>query len=180
LGVALGARALFSAASQFHIRTASPNTPERLAAALTYASIGQGEVLATPLNMALAAAAIANNGVAIPAHYRLGLVPATGERVLDPAKSRVLASFLRSVVTNGTAAAQLKSHPIPIAGKTGTAEVAGGRSHSWFAGFAPYGGTPRRRIAFAVILENGGYGGAGAAATAGDIVEAMTSLGMLN
>ena len=45
----------------------------------------------------------------------------------------------------------------PIAGKTGTAEVDGRPAHSWFVGFAPYGGT--RPIAFAVIIEHAGYEG---------------------
>jgi cell division protein FtsI/penicillin-binding protein 2 len=81
------------------------------------------------------------------------------------------------VVLHGTGR-QLRAHPGLIAGKTGTAQVAGSASHAWFAGFAPYGpGTTR--IAFAVILENAGYGGANAAAAAGEIVSAASSLGLL-
>ena len=64
-----------------------------------------------------------------------------------------------------------------IAGKTGTAEVDDGRAHSWFAGFAPFGGT--RRIAFAVIVENAGYGARAAAPIAGEIVNAARELGLL-
>ena len=56
----------------------------------------------------------------------------------------------------------------PIAGKTGTAEVDDGRAHSWFVGFAPFGGA--HRIAFAVIVENAGYGARAAAPVAGEIV----------
>jgi peptidoglycan glycosyltransferase len=48
-------------------------------------------------------------------------------------------------------------------------------SHSWFVGFAPYGSP---RIAFAVILENAGYGGRVAAPLAGDIVEAAAAAGL--
>ena len=68
----------------------------------------------------------------------------------------------------------------PIAGKTGTAEVEGAASHAWFAGFAPYGATEGRRIAFAVLIENGGYGGRAAAPLAAEIVRVATELGQLS
>jgi cell division protein FtsI/penicillin-binding protein 2 len=62
-----------------------------------------------------------------------------------------------------------------IAGKTGTAEVAGARSHAWFMGFAPYQG-PGRRLAFVVLVEGGGYGGRAAAPIAGQMVQAARDL----
>ena len=66
---------------------------------------------------------------------------------------------MRDGVLEGTGRV-LRSHPLRIAGKTGTAEVAGEASHSWFVGFAPYDApAASRRIAFAVIVENAGYGG---------------------
>jgi peptidoglycan glycosyltransferase len=80
-------------------------------------------------------------------------------------------------VTDGTGR-QLKDHPIGIAGKTGTAEVDGARSHAWFVGFAPAGGATKR-IAFAVLLENAGYGGATAASVAGQVVTAAASMGFV-
>ena len=72
------------------------------------------------------------------------------------------------------------SRPITptIAGKTGTAEVNDARSHSWFVGYAPYQGDGPR-IAFAVIIENGGYGGGAAARLAGDLVEAAQKAGVI-
>jgi peptidoglycan glycosyltransferase len=81
---------------------------------------------------------------------------------------------MREVVTRGTGRA-LADHQVPIAGKTGTAEVDGAPSHSWFVGFAPYLGEGRT-IAFAVILENAGYGGRAAASLAGEIVQAAGEL----
>ena len=51
---------------------------------------------------------------------------------------------------------------VPIAGKTGTAELADAPSHAWFIGFAPYG-AGARKIAFSVLVENGVYGGTAAA-----------------
>ena len=74
---------------------------------------------------------------------------------------------------------RLKSagHEVEIAGKTGTAEVTGAPSHSWFVGFAP--ATGPKRIAIAVIVENGGYGARAAVPLAGDVVTAARSLGII-
>jgi cell division protein FtsI/penicillin-binding protein 2 len=66
-----------------------------------------------------------------------------------------------------------------IAGKTGTAEVADARSHSWFAGFAPASSGAGRTIAFAVIVENGGYGASVAVPLAGDVVSAARALDII-
>jgi cell division protein FtsI/penicillin-binding protein 2 len=84
---------------------------------------------------------------------------------------------MRDVVMSGTGR-RLHDHPARIAGKTGTAEVSGQPSHSWFVGFAPFGAATRR-IAFAVIVENAGYGGASAAPAAGEIVTAAMSSGLI-
>jgi penicillin-binding protein 2 len=72
----------------------------------------------------------------------------------------------------------VKSNPVPIAGKTGTAEVTGKAAHSWFTGFAPYG-EPGPRIAFAVLVENAGYGARAAAPVASEIVTAAKELGLI-
>jgi cell division protein FtsI/penicillin-binding protein 2 len=104
--------------------------------------------------------------------------PAAGcPRFLSPQDADRVARDMRSVVTSGTGRA-LRSHPVAIAGKTGTAEVAGAPAHSWFTGFAPYRGTGRR-IAFAVIVENAGYGSRAAAPIAGEIVSAAKELGLI-
>ena len=84
---------------------------------------------------------------------------------------------MRDVVTSGTARV-LAGNITPIAGKTGTAEVANARAHSWFVGFAPYG-SARRKIAVAVIIENAGYGARSAAPVAGDLVTAARELGII-
>jgi cell division protein FtsI/penicillin-binding protein 2 len=85
---------------------------------------------------------------------------------------------MRDAVLTGTGRS-LRSHPWRIAGKTGTAEVIGALSHAWFTGFAPYG-QAGKKIAFAVIIENAGYGGLAAAPVAGEIVTAAAGLGLIN
>jgi peptidoglycan glycosyltransferase len=85
---------------------------------------------------------------------------------------------MRSVVTSGTARRAMKDAHVSIAGKTGTAQLGEGQPHSWFAGFAPYEGG--RRIAFAVLVEHGGYGGSLAAPIAKEIVEAASDLGIIS
>jgi peptidoglycan glycosyltransferase len=72
----------------------------------------------------------------------------------------------------------MKDARVSIAGKTGTAQLGEGQPHSWFAGFAPYEGG--RRIAFAVVVEHGGYGGSLAAPIAKEIVEAASDLGIIS
>jgi peptidoglycan glycosyltransferase len=91
--------------------------------------------------------------------------------------ANLLARHLREAVTSGTGRA-LARHAGEIAGKTGTAEVDGAPSHAWFVGFAPYR-NEGRRIAFAVIVENGGYGGRAAAPIAADIVSAARAAGVI-
>jgi peptidoglycan glycosyltransferase len=85
---------------------------------------------------------------------------------------------MRDAVALGTARS-LRTHPVPIAGKTGTAEVAGRESHGWFAGFAPFG-PAKKRIAFAIVVEHAGYGSLTAAPVAGEIVSAAISAGVID
>jgi peptidoglycan glycosyltransferase len=84
---------------------------------------------------------------------------------------------MRDAVLGGTGRS-LSAHPWRIAGKTGTAELNGSPSHAWFVGFAPYG-PATRRIAFAVVIEQAGYGGRAAAPLAGDIVTAAAAAGLV-
>ena len=80
-------------------------------------------------------------------------------------------------MTSGTGR-RASAGSVPIAGKTGTAELADAPSHAWFIGFAPYG-TGARKIAFSVLVENGVYGGTAAAPAASEIVNAAVKLGMI-
>ena len=84
---------------------------------------------------------------------------------------------MREVVTGGTGR-RAGAAVVPVAGKTGTAEMATAPSHAWFIGFAPYGGSGRR-VAFSILIENGQYGGTHPAAAAVDLVAAARELGYL-
>ncbi len=184
----VGSEALLTTAQVFGIPMARPNTPRALESALPQAAYGQGEVIATPLQMARVAATIADSGAMPEVRWiepeGSSAMAATAPKVappmpvLDAAATAIIARAMRGVVTEGTAAAFLSGVQPPIAGKTGTAEVQDKRSHSWFIGFAPYG-TAGRRIAVAVIVEHGGYGGRLAAPAAGEIVRRAAALGLL-
>jgi cell division protein FtsW (lipid II flippase)/cell division protein FtsI/penicillin-binding protein 2 len=179
LAMTLGPRPLLDAASLFQIDVARTPTAAGLQPTLAQAGYGQGQVIVSPLKMARVAAAVAGRGV-VPtiAWIRSAETEAAaGQRFLSRADAAVLARYMREVVTSGTGRI-LASHPAAIAGKTGTAEVQHGRAHSWFAGFAPFGGE-RRRIAFSILVEHAGYGGRTAAPIAGEIVTAARDIGLL-
>jgi len=127
----------------------------------------------SPLQSMRVAAMIANGGKIPNVHFVNGnQQPSPPQpQFLSPESAAVLGNAMRLAVTDGTAVKAMMS-PVPIAGKTGTAEVKGAQSHAWFAGFAPADATPGRRIAFAVFVENGQYGGAVAAPIASDLVAA--------
>ncbi len=175
----VGAESMFQTTSQMEIEftksEAKAKMMESLRNDLPQAAFGQGIVYTTPFQMARVAATVAGGGK-MP--FGRWVTDDSNKRTQEPALmlDREQADFLgramRGVVLRGTAR-RLSGSPIPIAGKTGTAENKPGEaSHSWFIGFAPYGADARNRIAFSVIVENGGYGGSLAAPIAGEIVAA--------
>jgi cell division protein FtsI/penicillin-binding protein 2 len=111
--------------------------------------IGQGDVIGTPLGMALVAATVAHGAPVVPQLIRgrpTEVVKAADDP--DPAVLGPVRDLMRAVVTEGTAT-QLGSLG-EVYGKTGTAEFTGdGRSHAWFVGY-------RGDLAFAVLIVDGG------------------------
>jgi cell division protein FtsW (lipid II flippase) len=178
LAAALGPQPVLDAASLFGIEVARPQTEARLRRTIAHAGYGQGEVLVSPLKMARVAAAVAHDGRVAPIRWSSDGDDAGGpvQRLLPPAQARALGRYLRDAVTAGTGRT-LTGNPIAIAGKTGTAEVDGAAAHSWFAGFAPFGAD--RQVAFAVVVENAGYGARSAAPIAGELVTAARELGLV-
>lgn len=145
---------------------------------LASTGFGQGQILATPLQMAVIAETIANGGVMESPH--IGLAALDGSRVaqnLDDHSSRRIISaqvandikaMMVEVVKQGQADVGVTG--IEVAGKTGTAETGvDGNSHAWFLAIAP---AQAPTIAIAVIVENGGHGGSVAAPVAGKVIEA--------
>ncbi|MFH1120566.1 MAG: penicillin-binding protein 2 [Bacteroidota bacterium] len=125
-------------------------------------SIGQGEILVTPLQLANYAVVMANRGFYIVPH----VVKSVGEKgkksaefrkvvsTIDPAHFEVAVEGMRQVATLGTARwYQIDS--VTMCGKTGTAENPHGDDHSLFIAFAP---ADNPKIAIAVIVENAGFG----------------------
>ena len=129
---------------------------------LPFAAYGQGPVLITPFKMARVAATIAASGAMPQGRWVLDADDARAQAprpVAAQDSARFMAGAMRRVVTSGTARQAMAGLDISVAGKTGTAQMDEGAPHSWFAGFAPYDGDPTKRIAFAVVVEHGGYGG---------------------
>jgi len=180
LALGLGPEPLLETADMLGISVTSPSSSsgpiEQLRATLPQAGYGQGEVVVTPLRMARVAAALASGGMLREPRLEAS-VQAKEKNLLPPDGARLLARYMRDAVLSGTGRS-LAHHPWRMAGKTGTAEVGQAASHSWFVGFAPYG-EATRRVAFAVIIENAGYGSLAAAPVAGDIVSAAAAVGLV-
>jgi peptidoglycan glycosyltransferase len=176
IGLELGAEKLVEQAERFgfnqqvdlevpYAEGSIPPAPE-FAQALSFvatSAIGQQDVRANPMQMALVAAAIANRGIQ--------MAPRLVEEIRDPSGRVIktvgprelgrsisartaaeLTAMMVSVVEAGTGtAAQIPG--LRVAGKTGTAEIPGGEPHAWFVSFAP---ANNPRIVVAVVVLNGG------------------------
>ena len=176
----VGADALHDTATLLGIATAAPDTAAELKKSLSQSAYGQGEVVASPFQMARVAATVASGG-AMPQGRWLGdennVRTTPPAAVLTAETAGTLGRFMREVVTGGTGR-RANTASVPIAGKTGTAELADAPSHAWFIGFAPYGGATHK-IAFSVLVENGVYGGTAAAPAAVEIVNAAVKLKLI-
>ncbi len=178
LAVRVGPRSMLDTANLLGISVARDDSIARLRSTLPQAGYGQGDVVATPLRMARVAAAIASSGILRDTRIVAGSPGSTNTQVLlTPGAATTLGRYLRDSVLNGTGRS-LRGHPWRIAGKTGTAEVHDAQSHAWFVGYAPYGAA-EKRVAFAVLIENAGYGGSAAAPAAGEIVSAAAASGLI-
>jgi peptidoglycan glycosyltransferase len=186
LAARVGPESVLETATLLGISVARDDSIARLRATLPHAGYGQGDVVTSPLRMARVAAAIASKGILRDSRVERTRgaasesprAPAASRTLLAPDAATTLGRYMRDAVLNGTGRA-LRDHPGRIAGKTGTAEVTGAASHAWFVGYAPYGAA-KRRVAFAVIIENAGYGGLAAAPAAGEIVTAAAASGLID
>lgn len=141
---------------------------------LMWGSIGQAQVLATPLQMASVAATVANDGKRMEPRSSVSDVK-KGVRVLKRQTAQRLTLLMESVVNGGTGTGARISG-VRVAGKTGTAEVDvdGKReNHAWFITFAPIDSP---KVAIAVVSEYGGIGGQVAAPIARSIYSGVLPL----
>jgi len=130
-------------------------------------AIGQGSLLVTPLQLAVAYAALANGGTVVRPHVADAVLTTSGEvvrRLAFPPRARLHLRGLGAIQDGlyraahepgGTSAATFADFPVPVAGKTGTAQAPGGSDHSWYASWAPAG---KPRVVVVVLIEHGGFG----------------------
>ncbi len=152
-------------------------------------SIGQGETVVTPLQLAVAYAAIANGGTVYEPRLAKAIVGPDGRvlrQIAPKAKGRLpvspeLLAYVRAaltgVTTEGTAHgafAGFPHHLLPVAGKTGTAQVSGKQDTSWFAAFAP---AHAPRYAVVVMTEEAGQGGLVSAPAVREVFEGIYGIG---
>jgi peptidoglycan glycosyltransferase len=179
----------FNTALPFDLSTAEssfPNVPTDNKPFRAYQAVGQGDTVATPLQMALVAATVANGGVEPRPRLVKEIVDPSGgivqrfspeslRNVMSSTTSATITKMMESVVQSGTGTtAQIPG--VSVAGKTGTAQtVKGAAPHAWFICFAP---AQNPKIAVAVLVEHGGSlgseatGGAVSAPIAKQIIEA--------
>ena len=177
----------------FDVRTevsSYPEIPDDRAPERAKAAIGQQDVVATPLQMALVAAGVANGGEVLRPRLVREVIDPTGgivenyepevftEAMSTDTAAEVTEMMVAAVATGTGTAAQIPG--VDVAGKTGTAQtVEGANPHTWFIAFAP---ADDPQIAVAVIVENGGSfgseatGGAVAAPIARELMVADQQL----
>jgi penicillin-binding protein 2 len=139
-------------------------------------SIGQGYLAVTPLQLAVAYSALANGGNVVRPHVALAVRSRQGgplrplrflpRRRLHLTDVDAIRSGLYDAAHSGTSADVFGSFPIPVAGKTGTAETPNGSDHSWYASWAP---AYHPRVVVVVLIEHGGFGVEAAAPAAREI-----------
>lgn len=159
------------AKSSFPNKSENKNTSQQ--------SIGQGEVLMTPLHAALMVSAIANEGVMMQPYVVGSITNSEGEiirefgpkqagQVMDKDTAEKIKALMIEAVNSGTGT-KAKVSKVTVAGKTGTAEAGRDKKpHAWFVGFAP---ADKPKAAIAVLIENGGGGGSVAAPIASRVLK---------
>jgi penicillin-binding protein 2 len=144
-------------------------------------SVGQGDLLANPLQMAVAYATVANGGTVVKPRLGLRIEDSSGRPLqelaakptrevdIQPEYRQAILDGLRAAASEpgGTSTPVFADFPVKIAGKTGTAETTSGIDQSWYVALAPY---PNPRYVVATTIEGGGFGAETAAPAARQIL----------
>ena len=146
-------------------------------------SIGQGFLLATPIQLAQIYSAIANGGTLYQPRLVTAITTPEGEKYrdfrvnakdqikLEPETMAIISEGLKKVASEGTAASIFRNFPLdryPVAAKTGTAQIAGSDNNALFAAYAP---ADNPSIVVIVVSEQGGTGSSSAGPVAAKILE---------
>ncbi|MCX7831991.1 MAG: penicillin-binding protein 2 [Actinobacteria bacterium] len=149
-------------------------------------AIGQGDLLATPLQIARLYAAIANGGKFYKPLLVEKVVDSRGKVIREGSPEldyevrigknalRIIKQGLAGVTSEGTARTAFSGFPVKVAGKTGTSQVYGKDDFSLFVGYAPY---DNPKYVVCVVIEQGGHGGEVAAPAARFIFSALFGVG---
>jgi penicillin-binding protein 2 len=148
-------------------------------------AVGQGQLAITPLQLAVAYSTLANGGTVVTPHVGRAVLNADGQiiRALRHRPRRHVRLYdvgairdgLYAAAHVGTSGSVFGDFPIPVAGKTGTAETRPGESdHSWYASWAP---AYSPRVVVVVMIEHGGFGAEAAAPAAKEIYSTFFHLG---
>ncbi len=142
-------------------------------------AVGQGQLAITPLQLAVAYSTLANGGTVVRPHVGKAVLSSTGQVVKElryPPRRHLrlydvgeIRDGLYAGAHSGTSAAVFGTFPIPVAGKTGTAEAPPGSDHSWYASWAP---AYNPKLVVVVMIEHGGFGAEAAAPAAKEIYSA--------
>ena len=147
-------------------------------------SIGQGYLQVTPLQLAVAYSALVNGGTVVRPHVASAILrgqsvqplhfkPA-GHVKLTDAWAIKQGLYMAAHSPGGTSASVFANFPVPVAGKTGTAETGRGDSdHSWYASWAP---ANNPKVVVVVLVAHGGFGAQAAGPAARDIYQAYFNL----
>ena len=138
---------------------------------LATTSFGQGRTLLSPFSAAVMAATAGGGTYRSPILITSGEPPAQTVEPLDQPAGQELQTMMRAVVTQGTGGAVAGVPGPPVSGKTGTAEFGSDKSltHAWFVGY-------QGDLAFAVLVEEGGFGGSAAAPLAANFLAAVAGI----
>jgi penicillin-binding protein 2 len=146
-------------------------------------SIGQGYLAVTPLQMAVAYSALANGGTVVTPHVARAVIRGSSLRPFQfkPVRKVKLTDvwairqglFEAAHSPGGTSASIFATFPVPVAGKTGTAQAPHGSDHSWYASWAP---ANNPKVVVVVLIAHGGFGAEAAAPAAREIYKAFFHL----